>query len=76
MNKMISVNDKLPEIGKRVIVRYLYSLDYHDPKADWISVGSIDYYSNYWRVDTQCALSNFVVTHWFPLPSFDEIKHL
>ena len=64
MIKLDSVKYGLPAIGERVIVRYLYSLDYNNPITPWVSFGSIEYYSNQWIVDSQLPLSSFEVTHW------------
>ena len=63
----ISVKDRLPEIGDPVLIRLkdgTVRLAYLDTDNDIAT-----YFWNY----NYCTISGWDVTHWMPIPSFDEI---
>jgi hypothetical protein len=57
MSEWISVKDRLPKVGERVIVVYEYEAN---PKK---YVGVAQYFSDFWPWK-----EDRVITHWMPLP--------
>lgn len=76
----ISVEDRLPDEGQRVLVRFLYYYKYADREAESRSHTDIFTYENgVWTTDDDISYlgrnvqkDDIKVICWMPIPKFDE----
>lgn len=77
----ISVNERLPEEGQRVLVGFLWDLWKCDKYSEYIKCTDVFTYEDGWWIDDsvnfyrgkEVTEDNIKVICWQPIPSFDEI---
>ena len=77
----ISVKERLPEEGQRILVGFLYYYKYADREVESPKHIDIFTYENGWWIDDsdnayrgkEVTEDDIKVICWFPIPSFDEI---
>ncbi len=78
-SEWISVNDKLPEEGSRVVAAFMYdNLEGGDPDAyvSWYYNGRFTVDGDGLDIDNGHVESSIKVTHWHPLPKYKTCKQL
>lgn len=77
----ISVKERLPEEGQRILVGFLYGLWKCDKDSEYIKCIDVFTYENGWWIDDSdnayrgkdVTEDDIKVICWFSIPSFDEI---
>jgi hypothetical protein len=77
----ISVNERLPEEGQRVLVGFLWDLWKCDKYSEYIKCTDVFTYEDGWWIDDsvnfyrgkEVTEDDIKVICWQPIPSFDEI---